>query len=406
MILGFTALPVLVLVGSAIRAHASEMERILSNPYEDDLRGLNTLDLSLFQAVLNNDTVSVRDLLAAGANPDTANMLPLEHAVTRGRNEIVIELLRMGAEFRKEYLLCKAAAAGHVSTVKLLIELGADPLESALIAAAFRGYLDCVKALVVAGADFHHVDQFGETAVDYAIQYGEFRVADFFDSIDHRESQSANAAIEFASHRDIPTRELAADIIQRHFESREGDPNWNLCIVSFAYTLKGHGIELFAHDYVRELLDGEWSSIRLELVRRSIAAYVALRVPLVQFDYIIAEFLVSADVESLLASEVISLGTHEQGRPFDFGFWESERADLVAMEGFVFNKIIRSSSLNKAISFFENLNARRFAIVAALRGKGIPDELLARIDEFMSGPKGIVDDLRYSAQFNAIVARL
>ncbi|WP_411084291.1 ankyrin repeat domain-containing protein [Streptomyces sp. cmx-18-6] len=93
---------------------------------------------ALYLAAVQNRPAAVRLLLAAGADPDRASGdgsvdLPLCGAACGGHTEVVEALLSAGArpDLREEFgftALRWAVGLGHASTVELLLARGADPL--------------------------------------------------------------------------------------------------------------------------------------------------------------------------------------------------------------------------------------------------------------------------------------
>jgi len=124
----------------------------------------------LGKAVQKKDAGAVKELLAAGADPNARNIVGrpvLVEAAKRGDHDVVRALLdkRARPDARGEdgsTALLAAAEAGHVETVKALLAGGADinaSLErglmkgmTALMAAALAGKADIVKALLEKGA--------------------------------------------------------------------------------------------------------------------------------------------------------------------------------------------------------------------------------------------------------------
>jgi ankyrin repeat protein len=96
------------------------------------------LSRHLFEAITLGDTVRVRAVLRAGADPervDSGGTTPLYEASLNGRVEIVRLLLATGATPDSESggigaegtPLCAAACWGHTETVRELLAHGADP---------------------------------------------------------------------------------------------------------------------------------------------------------------------------------------------------------------------------------------------------------------------------------------
>lgn len=106
------------------------------------------LDEALYAAALNGDAQKVKELLQAGADPDTASSIapPLFAATYRGHTEVVKILLNNPhrnanpnrATDEGMTPLALAAASGKLELVKVLLEYGADPyIENNINANAF-----------------------------------------------------------------------------------------------------------------------------------------------------------------------------------------------------------------------------------------------------------------------------
>ncbi|MER8043370.1 ankyrin repeat domain-containing protein [Streptomyces sp. NPDC094032] len=125
-------------------------------------------ETALYRAAIGNQPVSVRLLLAAGADParrggeDDAD-LPLCGAACGGYVEVVRALLAAGADPDQEEgygftALAWAIRLGHTEVVRELLEAGAAPDRpgpdgsAPLVAAARRGSAACVRALLEHGA--------------------------------------------------------------------------------------------------------------------------------------------------------------------------------------------------------------------------------------------------------------
>lgn len=125
------------------------------------------LSRPLFDAVRQGDVQGVRDLLAAGANPNAliaGDGTPLIKAARTGRMDIVEILLAKGADPELASRgdgnpLIMAARRGRLDIVKALVERGASVEsfvpgdETPLINAAQSGSLETVRYLVEKGAD-------------------------------------------------------------------------------------------------------------------------------------------------------------------------------------------------------------------------------------------------------------
>jgi len=127
--------------------------------------GAKAQPAELMLAARNGDLETVRELLAAGAQPDPPGIAsPLYFAAQGGHLEIVNALLEHGAgpDSMSKWgtPLHIAARRGHTDIVKVLLHHGADPNlkggeddDTPLHMAAVRGSLDAAQALVQQGVD-------------------------------------------------------------------------------------------------------------------------------------------------------------------------------------------------------------------------------------------------------------
>jgi len=142
----------------------------------------------LLAAAARGDAVEIRKLIAAGGSPDVRDMrgrTPLHVATHGAHHEAMRALMAAGAnpntfENDRYDILTIAAVANDVPTLKLALELGANPKNvtsihdgTALIAAAHLGHSEVVKTLIRAGAPLDHVNNLGFTAVIESIILGD-----------------------------------------------------------------------------------------------------------------------------------------------------------------------------------------------------------------------------------------
>lgn len=139
---------------------------------------------ALLEASAAGHALIVDSLLKANADPNRGTVaLPLPSAALKNHTEVVELLLRGGAdpnalETDGATALLKAAAAGNVRCVELLLEADANADVSlnglsALHYAAIEGHLDVVKALIAAGADVTVEDEGGNTPLRYVLAASE-----------------------------------------------------------------------------------------------------------------------------------------------------------------------------------------------------------------------------------------
>lgn len=170
----------------------------------------NNMENDLILAIKNGDKEAVKNLLAAGVDPNIRDLLndktALVWAVEGRQDEITKELLQAGADINakdkhwRRTALMQALAPGRTETqlkyaedlkmeiannkytplpenldmVRLLLENGADvnAIDSAgktpLMIAVGRGNVDAVRLLIEKGADVNRKDQERESALDKA----------------------------------------------------------------------------------------------------------------------------------------------------------------------------------------------------------------------------------------------
>lgn len=145
-------------------------------------------------AAYDGDSVGVRELLQAGADPNERDELgyaPLHWAVFQGRcggdrRGVLRSLLHAGADFNAvttsgDSVLVLACRSGPPDLVGLVVEAGADVnarcgSETPLTAAAQAGCDESVRLLLSRGADRSAVGPFGLTALEWAESKGFDRV--------------------------------------------------------------------------------------------------------------------------------------------------------------------------------------------------------------------------------------
>ena len=111
-------------------------------------------EIPLLAATLRGDLPSVESLLADGVDPDVHD---------GNRNTALIY----------------AARDGEIEIARALLKAGADPgwvdgeRVTPLILAAFKDHVEIVNLLLARKVDRRHCDQWGRSALDYALRRGE-----------------------------------------------------------------------------------------------------------------------------------------------------------------------------------------------------------------------------------------
>lgn len=171
-----------------------------------DDKGHSGLDLT--GAIRDGNTDAVRSAIESGARPlePQAGIGPVVRwAAEWGRSEIVQTLLD-GGEPLDEYALVAAAGHGHTSTVRVLLDAGADvdvPHSwTPLMAAAQCGWHETVTALLEAGANvsLRSSDEDpllpGMTALEIALVHGNRLRDRWYDSPRTRSDSQVLAVLE------------------------------------------------------------------------------------------------------------------------------------------------------------------------------------------------------------------
>ena len=146
---------------------------------------MSDIDRELFEASVDGDDARVRELLAAGGNPnkylDDDGLPGLYWVTLRGHQEVLATLIQSGADLNiqgkwGESALHRAAVNRECSLLAALIKAGAElnltnnDGQTALFWAVERGYrrVEVASALLRAGADPNIQDNDGETALTLA----------------------------------------------------------------------------------------------------------------------------------------------------------------------------------------------------------------------------------------------
>jgi lipoprotein-anchoring transpeptidase ErfK/SrfK len=108
---------------------------------------------ALFTAVFHNDTTKVRELLAAGADPNATMPVPVDPAVVELFRPTVLNYFLSGE--RGLTPLMVAATLGHMGMAEMLLQAGANPEArtkrhgtNALWLAGYKGHTDVTKLLL------------------------------------------------------------------------------------------------------------------------------------------------------------------------------------------------------------------------------------------------------------------
>ena len=148
-------------------------------------------DSNLRSWVRKGNIAKIRDLLAAGANPNAANdngVTALMLAALRGYLEIAKVLIDAGANPNAANdngvpALIYAVEQGHPEIVKMLLAVGANPNAkkssswTTLMGAVWHGHLEITKILLDAGANPNATRDNGTTALGVAAWHGHLEVA-------------------------------------------------------------------------------------------------------------------------------------------------------------------------------------------------------------------------------------
>lgn len=151
------------------------VQLLLDNGADINMQSTVIGSTPLMLAASRENEAMIKLFLAKGADPNLRNIhgqTALDYAKSE-RHRAIIEPF-----MNKEHHLMNAVVNGDSKTVKDLIAAGADPNAvhkngiSALIEAATKGYTDIVKILIDAGADINGKDSFGFTALIRATEKG------------------------------------------------------------------------------------------------------------------------------------------------------------------------------------------------------------------------------------------
>lgn len=185
LLLALTLAPALLAAGSddffraIAQNNAGAMRQLLAAGADPNLKneqGVPSLNLALQEEALQVVDVLLDSPRLEAEQRNTKDESPLMMAALKGELGIVRRLIKLGAHVNKPGWapLHYAATGGHVEVIDLLLEKhafidaespnGTTPL----MMAAFYGTPEAVKLLIESGADLNMRNQQGMTALDFA----------------------------------------------------------------------------------------------------------------------------------------------------------------------------------------------------------------------------------------------
>lgn len=290
-------------------------------------------------------------------------------------------------------------------SLDLLLRLGANPngLEAfgkrcvgsiPLHQAVILGKLEFVEALVLAGADPNSVDDNRDiSALKLAFARKNDAVYKFLSAVIGREVGVEKTVKSLIEAGPSAPAEQVVEIISNYLGVHRGDPRWNISVLSAAYMLKQDSFDLLTDRVAPLILDGDWSDLRIGLVRRGIAIFANMNIRLIQFEHVAAHFLLIADLKTLAGVEVMSIAARESKSPLNSGYRETQLQYLVRAEGCVGKLMIGAVGVHRTISFFRDFYVRRCAKIEYLRSLPLPDYIILLIEELLYGYSGVIGDL-------------
>jgi ankyrin repeat protein len=162
------------LVFAAVRGDFQAVRELLAAGA--DPNAMNNGYTALYVAAGEEHLEVVQELLAAGAVPNAIvdGVTALYIAADRGNLAIVRELLAAGSNPNASpTIICAAAQSGNVLVVRELLAAGADPNipgvydTTALLNAAMDGNIPVIRELIAWGADPTLADDRGRMPLDY-----------------------------------------------------------------------------------------------------------------------------------------------------------------------------------------------------------------------------------------------
>ncbi|XP_066946832.1 putative ankyrin repeat protein RF_0381 [Macrobrachium rosenbergii] len=214
----------------------------------------------LHRAAENGQLQAIRKLIQAGADVNFDNGYALLTAAKNGHLEVVKELVKARADVNGGggWIVGAVGRAGQTEVMKVLIEAGAakEHFDSAMKAAAGNGHLDTVKLLLDNGADPKY-----DGTLRAAAENGNLELVKLL--------LDAGAEITYDEQAGYPLHLAASkghiDVVALLVE-RGGDVNrrltenaWMDLVIGSSFYGKGwtvmHVIARFGYPYVKELLD-------------------------------------------------------------------------------------------------------------------------------------------------------
>jgi ankyrin repeat protein len=174
------------------------------------------MNVLMHNAAAAGDVVTIRRLVAEGADVNVPGDRALHLAAQEGHVDAVRVLMELGAGKEASAAdgwrpLHSAAYRGQVAVVKTLVELGADKETSAvdgmraLHTAAWHGHVAVLTTLVELGADIGALTLKGETPLQLNIRFGHHQAAQVLKELERsartKKEAEAKKPTQHAGHR-------------------------------------------------------------------------------------------------------------------------------------------------------------------------------------------------------------